>query len=435
MQVSSVEEVVANSRLSRMHITILAWSMFLIMFDGFDLSILGIVIPTLHEQWGVAIPTLGVVASVTLVGSLIGAFLAGILADRFGRKKILIYCVLLFSIPTLGNAFANSISFFAICRFIAGIGLGGIPPLVVALTTEYAPKKWRNRFVGIMFSGYSLGGIVVALLGMFLMPHYGWQSLFIVGALPLLLLPVMVKRLPESLPYLAQHEPEKMNAIVRKLNHDVSHDAMLAWNDVKEVPQQPIKALFTKERRRITVSFWIICFMGLLLVYGLSTWLPQLMRAEGHGITSSISFICALNIGAIIGSIIGGLVADRYGSRIVLITLYAVGAICFILLAYHFSIITLYVLVAIGGAASIGAQNLNNACNASYYDASCRGTALGTALSVGRLGAIAGPLIGGWLLAADVSTYWNYILFAIPACIAAMTYVYMPKQQEVQNDA
>ncbi len=430
MQVNSVEEVVANSRLSRMHVTILAWSMFLIMFDGFDLSILGIVIPILHEQWGIAIPTLGAVASLTLIGSLIGAFLAGVLADRFGRKKILVYCVLLFSLFTLCNAFATTITFFAVCRFVAGIGLGGIPPLVVALTTEYAPKKWRNRFVGIMFSGYSLGGIAVALLGIFLMPHYGWQSLFIIGALPLILLPILVRRLPESLPYLAQHEPEKMKGIVRKLNQDVAEDDMLEWREVSKEQQQPIKALFTKERRRITLSFWVICFMGLLLVYGLSTWLPQLMRTEGHGITSSISFICALNIGAILGSIFGGMLADRIGSRLVLITLYTLGAICFILLAFHFSLMTLYVLVAIGGAASIGAQNLNNACNASYYDASCRGTALGAALSVGRLGAIVGPLIGGWLLAADVSNYWNYILFAIPACIAAMTYMYMPKQQE-----
>ncbi|WP_010300775.1 MFS transporter [Kurthia senegalensis] len=430
MQVNSVEGVVANSRLSRMHVTILAWSMFLIMFDGFDLSILGIVIPILHEQWGIAIPTLGAVASLTLIGSLIGAFLAGVLADRFGRKKILVYCVLLFSLFTLCNAFATTITFFAVCRFVAGIGLGGIPPLVVALTTEYAPKKWRNRFVGIMFSGYSLGGIAVALLGIFLMPYYGWQSLFIIGALPLILLPILVRRLPESLPYLAQHEPEKMKGIVRKLNQDVVEDDMLEWREVSKEQQQPIKALFTKERRRITLSFWVICFMGLLLVYGLSTWLPQLMRTEGHGITSSISFICALNIGAILGSIFGGMLADRIGSRLVLITLYTLGAICFILLAFHFSLMTLYVLVAIGGAASIGAQNLNNACNASYYDAPCRGTALGAALSVGRLGAIVGPLIGGWLLAADVSNYWNYILFAIPACIAAMTYMYMPKQQE-----
>lgn len=428
MQMVSVEEVIEKSRVSRVHLTILAWTMFLILFDGYDLSVLGVVIPVLHEEWGISVATLGMVASLTLVGSLIGAFLAGVLADKLGRKKVLVYCVVLFSVFTLCNAFTTSILFFAICRFIAGIGLGGIPPLVVALTAEYAPRKMRNRFVGMMFSGYSLGGILVALLGMYMMPHFGWQSLFIVGALPLIVLPWMIKSLPESLPFLAQSEPEKMRAIVQKMNPDFVLEEDVQWHTKQPQKKQPLRALFTAGRARITLSFWVICFMGLLLVYGLSTWLPQLMRAQGYGITSSISFLCALNMGAIIGSVIGGLVADRFGSRIVQTTLYSLGAVCLVLLMFHFSMPVLYVLVAISGAASIGAQNLNNACNASYYDASCRGAALGAALSVGRLGAIVGPLIGGYLLAANVANYWNYLLFAIPACIAAVMYLVLPKQ-------
>lgn len=426
MQQVSTETLIEKSRVGKLHVTVLAWTMFLILFDGYDLSILGVVIPVLHEEWGISTVMLGSVASLTLIGSLIGAFVAGVAADHVGRKKVLTCCVILFSVFTFVNAFATSMTTFAVCRFIAGLGLGGIPPLVVALTAEYAPKHLRNQFVGIMFSGYSIGGILVALLGMYMMPYTGWQGLFIVGALPLLLLPFMMKSLPESLPFLAATDREEMQRVLQRLHIDTTHLQIT----VKQRVKSPLRVLFTRQYRRITLSFWTICFMGLLLVYGLSTWLPQMMRAEGYGITSSILFLLVLNVGAIIGSLVGGRCADRFGSKRVQTILYTAGALSLLLLMCHFSSPWLYILIAISGAASIGAQNLNNACNASYYDASSRGAALGAALSVGRIGAIIGPSIGGLLLAAEVASYWHYILFAIPACIAACMYVFLPKRKE-----
>jgi MFS transporter, AAHS family, benzoate transport protein len=197
----------------------------------------------------------------------------------------------------------------------------------------------------------------------------------------------------------------------------------------------PITKLFKKGRTQATILFWIICFMGLLLVYGLSTWLPQMMVSAGYELTSSLLFLLCLNIGAIIGSVTGGYIADHIGSKKVLTTLYSIGGVCIILLAFNPSMWLLYLLVAFAGAASIGAQNLNNAFISSYFPSSIRSTALGTALSVGRIGAIIGPTLGGFLLAGKLPIFMSFVIFSIPAFIAAITMTLVPlaKQPETSS--
>jgi MFS transporter, AAHS family, benzoate transport protein len=430
-----VANIIDNSEFNKTHFTVLMWCIVLILFDGYDLVVFSAVIPTLTEVWGASTPVLGMIGSLTLIGSLIGSLISGIAADKIGRKYVIIVCVTVFSIFTLLTGFANNILTFMIFRFVAGIGLGGIPPLLVTLTSEYSPKKMRNIMVGIMFSGYSIGGILVSLFGIWVIPSFGWQWMFIIGAIPLLLLPFMMKTLPESIYYYVKNDKlEEAKVILHRLNPSYipqEKDVLIVNMATEGVP---IVKLFKEGKARATILFWIICFMGLILVYGLSTWLPQMMVSAGYALTSSLLFLLCLNIGAIIGSVTGGYIADHLGSKKVLITLYSVGGICLILLAFNPGAWLLYLLVAFAGAASIGAQNLNNAFISTYYPSSMRSTALGTALGVGRIGAIIGPALGGFLLAGHLPVYMSFVIFAIPAFAAAITMTFVPfARQEDTN--
>jgi MFS transporter, AAHS family, benzoate transport protein len=427
MRKIDVSSVIDNSSFTKTHAAVLGWCILLILFDGYDLVVFSSIISTLKEDWAVSTSLLGTIGSLTLIGSLVGSFICGVTADKIGRKNVIIACVVIFSIFTLLTGMADSIFAFAIFRFFAGVGLGGIPPLLVTLTSEYSPKRMRNIMVGIMFSGYSIGGICVALLGIWVIPNLGWQWMFFIGAIPLLLLPFMIKSMPESIYYhVKKGQLSKAQDMLSRLNPAYvpqTGDELLLAEETKGVP---VTKLFKEGRAKATILFWVICFMGLLLVYGLSTWLPQMMMASGFALTSSLLFLLTLNIGAIIGSVTGGFLADRIGSKKVLATLYSIGGICLVLLAFNPAVWLLYILVAFAGAASIGAQNLNNAFISSYYPPSMRSTGLGTALSIGRIGAIIGPSLGGFLLTENAPAFLCFIAFAIPAFIAAFAISLLP---------
>lgn len=444
MRKIDVSTIIDNSSFTKTHAAVLGWCILLILFDGYDLVVFSSIISTLKEEWHVSTSILGTIGSLTLIGSLVGSFICGVTADKIGRKNVIIACVVIFGIFTILTGMTDSIILFAAFRFLAGIGLGGIPPLLVSLTSEYSPKKMRNIMVGIMFSGYSIGGICVALLGIWIIPNLGWQWMFFIGAIPLLLLPFMIKSMPESIYYYVKKgQLSKAKDMLSRLNPDYvpqDGDELVLAQETKE---GPVEKLFKEGRAKATILFWVICFMGLLLVYGLSTWLPQMMISSGFALTSSLLFLLSLNIGAIIGSVTGGFLADRIGSKKVLATLYSIGGICLVLLAFNPAVWLLYILVAFAGAASIGAQNLNNAFISSYYPPSMRSTGLGTALSVGRTGAIIGPSLGGFLLAGNPSAFLCFIVFAIPAFIAALaisllpakanTIVYVGSELEARN--
>ena len=422
-----VMDVIDSSRFNKMHATVLFWCIALILFDGYDLVVFGSVISALKEEWQVSTTLLGLISSLTLVGSLIGALMCGMAADKIGRKKVLLICVAIFSVFTLLTGLTDSIILFTIYRFMAGIGLGGLPPLLVTLTSEYSPKRIRNIMVGIMFSGYSIGGIAVSVFGIWVIPNLGWQWMFFIGAIPLLMLPLMIKTLPESVYfYVKEQRYEEAKEVLHRLNPSYipkNEDRLVANMESKGLP---VTQLFKEGRGVATVLFWTICFMGLLLVYGLSTWLPQMMISAGYELTSSLLFLLSLNIGAIIGSITGGYLADRIGSKRVLSVLYTIGGVCLLMLGFNPDTWVLYMLTAFAGAASIGAQNLNNAFISSFYPPYMRSTALGTALSVGRIGAIIGPSLGGYLLSGAFPVYASFLVFAIPALIAAITVSSIP---------
>ena len=311
---------------------------------------------------------------------------------------------------------------FGIFRFITGLGLGGVFPNVIALISDYSPKPVRSRMVATIMAGYAVGGIVAALLSIFFIPTFGWQSVFIFGALPLLFFPFLAKSLPDTVgSYLSRKEDSKVKEILIKIDpfYTPSENEQLIMNPVKKT-SSPITSLFAENRSLTTIMFWITFFMSLIMIYGLNTWLPKLMNEAGYPLGSSLTFLLALNIGATVGSVLMGWLADSWGAKRAIIMFYLIAAITISSLGFATNMFLLYVLVALAGATTMGTQNLTNAYISQYYPASIRSTGLGWASGIGRIGGILGPTIGGILLASSLELQLNFMIFAIPGLIAAL---------------
>ncbi|WP_286977778.1 MFS transporter [Pseudomonas sp.] len=422
MRSVNVHEIIDNARFSRFHWMVMALCALLLIFDGYDLFIYGVVLPVIMKEWGLSPLEAGALGSYALFGMMFGALLFGSLADKIGRKKGIAICFALFSVSTILNGFATSPSEFGIYRFMAGLGCGGLMPNAVALMNEYAPKRLRSTLVAMMFSGYSVGGMVSAGVGIFMLPRFGWESMFFAAAVPLLLLPAILYYLPESIGFLVR---EGRTAQPRLLLNRLDPTANLQADDTLEVVDGKGKSvsvieLFREGRAVRTLAIWIAFFCCLLMVYALSSWLPKLMANAGYSLGSSLSFLLALNFGGMFGAILGGWLGDRYNLVKVMIGFFVLAAISISLLGVKSPTPVLYLLIFIAGATTIGTQILLYAGAAQLYGLSIRSTGLGWASGIGRNGAIVGPLLGGALMGISLPLHLNFMAFAIPGAIAAL---------------
>ncbi|MCG5227549.1 aromatic acid/H+ symport family MFS transporter [Acinetobacter pittii] len=418
----NINELIDKASFTSFHWKVLIWCLLIIIFDGYDLVIYGVALPLLMQQWSLTAVEAGLLASAALFGMMFGAMIFGTLSDKLGRKKTILICVTLFSGFTFIGAFAKGPTEFAILRFIAGLGIGGVMPNVVALMTEYAPKKIRSTLVAIMFSGYAIGGMTSALLGAWLVKDMGWQIMFLIAGIPLLLLPLIWKFLPESLAFLVKsNHSEQAKSIVCKISPQtqVNANTQLVLNE-STTTDAPVRALFQQGRTFSTFMFWIAFFMCLLMVYALGSWLPKLMLQAGYSLGASMLFLFALNIGGMVGAIGGGALADRFHLKPVITIMFIVGSAALILLGINSPQFILYSLIAIAGAATIGSQILLYTFVAQFYPTALRSTGMGWASGIGRIGAIIGPVLTGALLTLELPHQMNFLAIAIPGVIAAL---------------
>ncbi|WP_313328139.1 MFS transporter [Stutzerimonas balearica] len=422
MRTIETNQIIDNARFSRFHWMVMALCALLLIFDGYDLFIYGVVLPVLMQEWGLTPMQAGALGSYALFGMMFGALGFGTLADRIGRKKGIAICFALFSSATILNGFASSPTEFGIFRFIAGLGCGGLMPNAVALMNEYAPKRLRSTLVAVMFSGYSVGGMLSAGVGIYMLPRFGWESMFFAAAVPLLLLPVILYYLPESVGFLVrQGRQAEARELLKRVDPTAGlpADAALEVADVKGASVS-VLALFKEGRTVRTLSIWVAFFCCLLMVYALSSWLPKLMAGAGYSLGSSLSFLLALNFGGMAGAIVGGWLGDRFNLVKVMIGFFVAAAVSISLLGFKSPTPLLYGLIFIAGATTIGTQILLYACAAQFYGLSIRSTGLGWASGIGRNGAIVGPLLGGALMAVNLPLQLNFMAFAVPGAIAAL---------------
>ena len=422
MRQIDVHQIIDNARFSRFHWMVMALCALLLIFDGYDLFIYGVVLPSIMQEWGLTPLQAGALGSYALFGMMFGALAFGTLADRIGRKKGIAICFALFSSATIVNGFASNPTEFGICRFLAGLGCGGLMPNAVALMNEYAPKRLRSTLVAIMFSGYSVGGMLAAGVGIYMLPRFGWEAMFFAAAVPLLLLPLILWKLPESVGFLVrQGRHEQAREMLLKIQPGLHIDAadQLHMSDSKG-KGVAVFELFRDGRALRTLCLWLAFFCCLLMVYALSSWLPKLMANAGYSLGSSLSFLLALNFGGMAGAILGGWLGDRFNLSKVMVAFFVAAAVSISLLGFKSPTPLLYLLIFVAGATTIGTQILLYAGAAQFYGLSIRSTGLGWASGIGRNGAIVGPLLGGALMGINLPLQLNFLAFAVPGAIAAI---------------
>ncbi|MBW5806870.1 MFS transporter [Burkholderia sp. COPS] len=412
-----------DARLGKLHGVVLFWCALIIVFDGYDLAVAGIALPAIMKEMGVNPAQAGFMVSSALFGMMFGNIVFGTVVERIGRRRAIAACLTLFSVFTAAAGLAPTPVLFGVARFLAGIGIGGVMPNVIAHMTEYAPRRVRNTLVTLMFSGYSVGGMLAAVMGKGMIDAHGWQSVFVAAGAPVLLVPLLMKWMPESLPFLIRHgRTDELARIAQRLDPAYRRQP----GDCYVVPRvdhtgnAPVRQLFDDGRGFSTVMFWIACFMCLFMVYALSSWLTRLMAGAGYSLGSALTFVLVLNAGAMAGAIGGGWLADRLPIKTVLVSMYLLAAVSITLLGYPMPTALLFVLVGLAGASTIGTQIVNCAYAGQFYPMAIRSTGIGWTLGVGRSGAILAPIVIGVLVGIDLPLAQNFMAIGLPALVAAV---------------
>ena len=408
---------------------------FAVGFDGYDLIVYGTVVPALleYQAWGLTPERVGVIGSYAIIGMLIGALLAGTVTDMIGRRKALLICVTWFSIFTAACGVAPSPEIFGLFRFLAGIGLGGLIPVATALTLEYAPGHRRNLIYTAMMATYNVGGILAAGLAILLIPRFGWQIMFLIAIVPLLIVvPLGLKYLPESISFLvAQGRRDEAESLSRRFGVPMQEVAKTVEQEEATASHEGklhgLKTVLSRLYFLRSVAFWAASFCGLMLIYGFSTWLPDTMTRAGYSVGSALSFLLLFQGGAVIGNLVAGGLADRFGTKIICGLFFAIAAIGISMLSIKMPLVLTYLFAGVAGAGVFAAMVLVYSYIGQYYPASSRATALGWAAGIGRTGAIVGPILGGFLAGAGLAVPWGFYSFAIAGVIAALIIFLLPK--------
>ena len=378
--------------------------------EGYDLQVVGYVAPAISREWNLAAGAFGPTFSIGLVGLMLGCLFIAPLSDRLGRKTIIVGSTVAYSVLVLASAAADSLSTLFWMRLATGIGLGGALPNIAASAAEASPQKFRATTVAILFCGFGFGSFVGGFVAFLLIENYGWQSVFIFGgAAALVMAPVLAFGLPRP-------RENRRAAVERK-------DAM------------PVLALMQEGRARATILLWLVYFMGLMDLYLLASWLPTIITEQGITLGLANVVTGLMQVSGFAGALILSPIVDRYGPNPVLPLAYVFAAICIVAIGMAGSSIFLTTAAVLGaGFGIVGCQNCDNGVAAKLYPARIRGTGVGWALGVGRLGSILGPYLVGRALAASVDIQTIFLFSAIPALIAAAAYLAMGRVRMATED-
>jgi AAHS family 4-hydroxybenzoate transporter-like MFS transporter len=396
-----------------------------VVADGMDVAVMGFVTPPILQEWNISRPAFGFVISAAAFGLVVGALVAGPTSDRFGRKVVLTASVFLFGFFMVIAAFSSNPEEMALLRFLAGMGMGAAMPNATTLLSEYAPLRRRSLMITIMFTGFNLGSAVIGFAAGYMIPVYGWRSVLLLGGIvPLVLVPVLGLFLPESarLMSLKGAPPNKIAATLgRVTGHRFSGNETFVSYEPPLPTKKPIGILFADGYAGTTIALWITYFMGLMVVYLLTGWLPTLMKDAGLTITAAANVTAMFQIGATIGGILIGWSMDRRHPSRVIGAAYLAGAVFIMGLAWAGALSGwLATLVFAAGFCVSGAQIGLSAFAPSCYPTAARATGVSWMLGMGRFGSIVGSLVGGALLGLGWGFGAILGILAIPALCAAI---------------
>lgn len=425
-----VAEVVDAGRLGRFRLGAFLLLGASLMLDGFDVQAMGYVAPALVREWGLPSARMGPVFGAGLLGLFLGSIASGVVADRVGRRPVLLAATLVFSAFTLLTAFAGSLPQLQAARFLAGLGLGAMMPNATALVGEYSPRRHRVATMMIVTNGFMVGAVLGGFVSAWLIPAHGWRAVFLLGGVvPLALLVPMAAWLPESLQFLAVRgkHPERLARWLARIDPRVP-----AGEGVRYVAREerregnPVLHLFRQGRGAGTALLWTVNFMNVLNAYFLSSWLPTVMRDAGHPTSTAVLAGTAVQVGGCLGTFVLGPVVQRLGFVPVLGTCFASAAASLIVIGHPgLPLEALFAVAFLAGWAIFGGQPGVNALAASFYPTDLRSTGIGAGLGIGRFGAILGPVLAGELLLQGWSTEALFRAAAAPAAIATIAILSM----------
>ncbi|MFD7920914.1 MFS transporter [Streptomyces sp. NPDC059740] len=399
-----------------------------VFFDGMDVNVYGTVMPHLLDDPGLGFtPAMaGTVGSWTTFGMLVGALACGTLTDWLGRRPMVAGSVLLFSVGSAVCALAPDAAVLGAGRFLAGLGLGGLMPLGLAVVAEFAPPRSAALATGLMMTSYHAGGMAATGIGLTVAPEHGWRWVFWAGVLPAVVaVPLLLKWLPESPGVLlAKGRPAEAAAVAHRYRL-LEPVAAVAPEAGARSRLSAVASLFAPGLRLATPLLWVASFAGLLLVYGVSTWLPELMRASGYSLSSSVAFLMVINAGGIVGMLVAGRASDRFGAVRVSALWFLLTACGALLLRASLPLAVAYGLIFVTGVWLFSAQAMVYAAAPGVYSPAQRATGLGWITGVGRVGAVVGPWLGGAVLTGG-NAGLGFTTFAVAAVLGAAAIVLVP---------
>jgi MFS transporter, AAHS family, 4-hydroxybenzoate transporter len=415
----------ADKPASRYQIRVIAFCLLIAFWDGYDALNIGYVIPALAEDWSIAPALFTPVLTAGTIGTIVGAITLGSFADSRGRRPVIIAGVAIFAVFSGGMALAPNIPVLTVMRFLAGVGLGAVLPTLVALAVEYAPAKKRMTVGVVLSAAVAAGGFIGGGIVNFLLPLFGWHSVFIVGAvLPLVLLPFIVKALPESLSFLeSRHRDAEVRRILTKI------DAALADVPLQPRPaggaevkaKAPLRVLFQEGRASSTALLWVTCFCGYMLVFVMASWMPTLLVGTGMAQPLAVWATSLLTLGSMVGGVAFGLLVDRRQDFRVLLVGYPLGAVAIIgiALAIPNPAATLPLALLLGMTA-LGVTAAQTALAATIYPSTARATGVSWALTSGRIASVTGPLLVGVFIALEFAPKNIFLLGLVPAVLGSI---------------
>jgi AAHS family benzoate transporter-like MFS transporter len=423
---------------------IVALATFGLVFDGYDLVVYGAVVSTFlrdPSHIGPVSPALaGLLGSYALVGVMVGALLAGAVGDVLGRRKVMLLSYAWFSAGMALSALATSTTVFGCLRFCTGLGIGSLLATTAALVAEYAPKGRKNMINAITNGGIPLGSLLAALLAIALMPHIGWRGLFWIGALALTLLPLAWFRMPESVAWLVSRgRLDEARALSARTGVDLPESEPARGTAAADAARAAGAATVPASDGKVgfagllgahfllpTIVLGLMSATGLMLVYSLNTWLPEIMLRAGFDAKGSLSFLLVLNGGSLVGALLASRVADRYGPKPVVAGCFGIGALALVLLTLGFPLGGLLAIVAVVGLGTSGTQTLIYGFVANYYPTRVRAAGVAWCAGFGRLGGIGGPVLGSTMIGAGLALNSIFHVLAVIAVVGAVLTLLVP---------
>jgi AAHS family 4-hydroxybenzoate transporter-like MFS transporter len=421
-------EVLERSRIGPLQIRVFILCMICLIMDGFDVQALGYAAPPLVREFGLPPSALGSVFAAANFGVLIGSLVFSAVADRIGRRPVIIAMTLFFAAMTLLTAQAQNLTQLFWLRLVSGIGLGSIMPNATALIGEYSPQRSRVTLMMCITVGFTAGAAIGGFIAAALIPAFGWRSVFYFGGLvPLVIGAIMFAALPESIQFLVvrRRQLDKVGAWLMRIDPSLRIDSQTEYTANEERRRgAPFVYLFRDGRGMVTVLLWIVNFMNLLNLYALANWLATVVTGMGYPTQTAVLVSTALQVGGTIGTFGLAWLIARSGFVSMLIATFAVATLSIAAIGQPgISLGLLFVLVFIAGWCVVGGQPGLNALAATFYPTDIRSTGVGWGLGIGRMGAIVGPYVGGMLMARQWTTQQLFLAAAVPALISTITMI------------